>query len=63
MFLGNRKDSVWEDWGTLGNIRETPPLGTPPLNNPILGGGFKYFLFSSLPGEMIQFDDPIFQMG
>ena len=20
------------------------------------GGGFKYFLFSSLPGEMIQFD-------
>ena len=23
-----------EDWGTLGNIRETPPLG-PPLNNPI----------------------------
>ena len=25
-----------EDWGTLGNIREPPPLGTPPpLNNPI----------------------------
>ena len=23
---------------------------------PYLGGGFKYFLFSSLPGEMIQFD-------
>ena len=22
----------------------------------LLGGGFKYFLFSSLPGEMIQFD-------
>ena len=22
----------------------------------ILGGGFKYFLFSSLPGGMIQFD-------
>ena len=21
-----------------------------------LGGGFEYFLFSSLPGEMIQFD-------
>ena len=30
VFLGNPKDSVWEDWGTLGNIRETPPLG-PPL--------------------------------
>ena len=28
-----------------------------------LGGGFKYFLFSSLPEEMIQFDDHIFQMG
>ena len=22
----------------------------------LLGGGFKYFLFSPLPGEMIQFD-------
>ena len=21
VFLGNPKDSVWEDWGTLGNIR------------------------------------------
>ena len=20
--LGNPEDSVWEDWGTLGNIRE-----------------------------------------
>ena len=29
-----------------------------------LGGGFRYFLFSSLPGEMIQFDlTNIFQMG
>ena len=25
-----------------------------------LGGGFKYFLFSTLPGEMIQFDYIIF---
>ena len=24
-----------EDWGTLVKIREPPPLGTPPLNNPI----------------------------
>ena len=37
-----RKGSNWgtlriprEDWGTLGNIRETPPL-EPPLNNPII---------------------------
>ena len=28
-----------------------------------LGGGFKYVLFSHLPGEMIQFDEHIFQMG
>ena len=28
-----------------------------------LGGGFQYFLFSALPGEMIQFDEHIFQMG
>ena len=28
-----------------------------------LGGGFKHFLFSSLFGEMIQFDEHIFQMG
>ncbi len=27
-----------EDWGTLGKIREPPPLGTPPLNNPIIMG-------------------------
>ena len=26
----------------------------------MLGGGLKYFLFSSLPGEMIQFDEHIF---
>ena len=28
-----------------------------------LGGGFNYLLFSSLPGEMIQFDEHIFQRG
>ena len=31
--------------------------------NACLGGGFKYFLFSPLFGEMIQFDEHIFQMG
>ena len=31
--------------------------------NKLLGGGFKYFLCSPLPGEMIQFDEHIFQMG
>ena len=29
----------------------------------LLGGGFKHVLFSSLFGEMIQFDEHIFQMG
>ena len=29
----------------------------------LLGGGFKHFLFSPLPGEMIQFDEHIFQLG
>ena len=28
-----------------------------------LGGGFKYFLCSSLFGEIIQFDEHIFQVG
>ena len=31
--------------------------------NASLGGGFKHFIFSPLPGEMIQFDEHIFQMG
>ena len=31
--------------------------------DPNLGGGFKYVLFSPLPGDMIQFDEHIFQMG
>ena len=29
----------------------------------ILGGGFKHFLFSPLPGERIQFDEHIFEIG
>ncbi len=36
------------------------------MENPIkidLGGGFNHFFFSSLFGEMIQFDEHIFQMG
>ena len=33
------------------------------IQNKNPGGGFKYFLFSPLLGEMIQFDKHIFQMG
>ena len=28
-----------------------------------LAGGFKHLLFPTLPGEMIQFDEHMFQMG
>ena len=34
-----------------------------PQSTEELGGGFNYFLFSSLPGEMIQFDEYIFRRG
>ena len=30
--------------------------GCPFVAQTLLGGGFKHFLFSPLPGEMIQFD-------
>ena len=29
----------------------------------ILGGGFNYFFSPPIPGEMMQFDEHIFQMG
>ena len=38
-------------------------LGSNCSSKAWLGGGFKYFLFSPLPGEMIRFDEHIFQMG
>jgi len=34
--------------------------GSPPQNMHEEGGGFEYFVFSSLLGEMIQFDEHIF---
>ena len=46
-------------------IYHTPPLfcSNAMHCNLWICGGFKYFSFSSLPGEMIQFDKHIFQMG
>ena len=38
-------------------------VGARYMFEPFLGGGFKYFLFSSLFGEMIQFDVHIFSDG
>ena len=32
----------------------------PTVFNGILGGGFKHLLFSTLPGEVNQFDEPIY---
>ncbi len=43
--------------------RDQPQLVSSQQHDDTLGGGFKYFLFSPLFGEMIQFDDHIFQMG
>ena len=40
-----------------------PRLGKKSSYSYLLGVGFKYFLFSSLFGEMIQVDEHIFQMG
>ena len=42
--------------------REQGPV-EPRYFTVLLGGGFKHVLFSSLFGEMIQFDEHIFQMG
>ena len=38
-------------------------INRPLIMNTGLGGGFKHFLFLPLPGEMIQFDEHIFQVG
>ena len=46
-------------WLRLGTINWCNNI----FHQQFLGGGFKYFLFSSLFGEMIQFDEHIFQMG
>ena len=44
-------------------IRESPKSSKQSGLGVILGGGFKYFLFSPIPGETIQVDEHIFQMG
>ena len=50
--------------GISGNLLDVSyvlaNLWDPPL---YLAGAFKDFSFSPLPGEMIQFDEHIFQMG
>ena len=43
-------------------LRVETPMLAGFLKHQHQGGGFKYFLFSPLPAEMIQFDEHIFQM-
>ena len=43
-------------------IRPQPHVLMSSINS-VLGGGFKSLLFSPVLGEMIQFDEHIFQMG
>ena len=44
---------------TISQVKVWIPIETTTK----LVGGFRYFLFSPLPGEMIQFDKHIFQVG
>ena len=64
----SRPRNLWR-WGvslpwTFG-VGNSMKVNRKILRNLFLGGGFKYFLFSLSPllGEMIQFDDHIFQRG
>ena len=41
VFLGNPEDSVWEDWGTLGNIRGITTRGVIVGHQPKLHALFK----------------------
>ena len=43
-------------WGSVFRMIHVNPCKGFPKGQCLLGGGFKYCLFSPLPGEMIQFD-------
>ena len=45
----------------MPRVWETPTKTPQRITNKILGGGFKYVLFSPLLGEMIQFDELVFK--
>ena len=50
----------------MGSLKYTylgDGINTLQVHGHFLGGGCKHFLFSPLLGEMIQFDEHIFQMG
>ena len=56
IFRGVTKKTIYESFNP-------GPLKKRDLSEKQLGGGIKYFLFSQLPGEMIQFDEHIFKKG
>ena len=73
LFYPGRRERLGTFWMAF-KLQTKRPEGHPknlPSGNyliwgrgiPKLGGGFKYFSFSPLPGEMIQFDEHVFQMG
>ena len=58
-FLGEELLALLGDGSVMRrHVREGSPRTdeTNMIEHDDLGGGFKYFLFSSLPGERIQFD-------
>ena len=64
-FISGRKKNKTRIMSTLPCESEKPHIGkrdfslsvNPPSEIVVyLGGGYTYFLFSPLPGEMIQFD-------
>ena len=63
VFLGGETSKIFyvhpETWVRILSVNHSKHQE--PMVN--LGGGFEDFLFPSLPGEMIQFDEHIFQMG
>ena len=60
----NYKDQPAEVTPKGGLAKESgPQKGRNIQVKDLLGGGFKYFLFSPLLGDVSHFDDHIFQMG
>ena len=60
--LGHFSDPTGWDLGLVVRWRYKR-THTDPINNLLGGGLLHFFIFTPIPGERIQFDDYIFQMG